>query len=229
MSIAEKLQIVAENQQKVYDAGYLKGKSEGGGTDVFQYATYNSGYTFRNAVFPDNYEANFIMQGFNGVVNMSYFCMNSNVYKAVVEFKEQPTQIATNSMFMQCSNLVEIKFNNTETVIYNGAAMCSLCSALERIEGVLNLSPATNISGMFSKCNALKEVRFAEGSIYKTISFVDNTELSNDTVDSIINGLADLTGQTSQGLTLHGNAYNKLTTEQEATIYSKNWTLAAVA
>ena len=30
MSIAEKLQLVAENNQRVYDAGYAKGKSEGG-------------------------------------------------------------------------------------------------------------------------------------------------------------------------------------------------------
>ena len=29
MSIAEKLQIVAENEQKVFDAGYEKGKAEG--------------------------------------------------------------------------------------------------------------------------------------------------------------------------------------------------------
>lgn len=32
MSIAEKLQIIAENEQKVYNAGYEKGKSEGGGS-----------------------------------------------------------------------------------------------------------------------------------------------------------------------------------------------------
>lgn len=31
MSIAEKLQTIAENEQKVYDAGYNKGKAEGGG------------------------------------------------------------------------------------------------------------------------------------------------------------------------------------------------------
>lgn len=31
MDIAEKLQVIAENEQKIYDAGYAKGKSEGGG------------------------------------------------------------------------------------------------------------------------------------------------------------------------------------------------------
>lgn len=32
MSIAEKLALIAENEQKVYDAGYAVGKAEGGGT-----------------------------------------------------------------------------------------------------------------------------------------------------------------------------------------------------
>ena len=31
MSIAEKLAQIAENEQRVYDAGYEKGKAEGGG------------------------------------------------------------------------------------------------------------------------------------------------------------------------------------------------------
>ena len=39
MSIAEKLTTVAENQQKVYEAGYEKGKAEGGG------GSYDEGYT----------------------------------------------------------------------------------------------------------------------------------------------------------------------------------------
>jgi hypothetical protein len=34
MSIADKLTIIAENEQKVFDAGYEKGKAEGGGGDV---------------------------------------------------------------------------------------------------------------------------------------------------------------------------------------------------
>ena len=32
MSVADKLTTIAENQQKVYDAGYAKGKQEGGNT-----------------------------------------------------------------------------------------------------------------------------------------------------------------------------------------------------
>lgn len=34
MNISEKLAIIAENEQKVYDAGYEKGKAEGGDTEA---------------------------------------------------------------------------------------------------------------------------------------------------------------------------------------------------
>ena len=35
MTTAEKLQQIAENEQKVYNAGYEKGKAEGGGGDSY--------------------------------------------------------------------------------------------------------------------------------------------------------------------------------------------------
>lgn len=38
MSVAEKLTTIAENQQRVYDAGYAKGQAEGGG------GSYDEGY-----------------------------------------------------------------------------------------------------------------------------------------------------------------------------------------
>ena len=40
MSIAEKLQTIAENEQRVYDAGYAKGQAEGGDTT----AAYDEGF-----------------------------------------------------------------------------------------------------------------------------------------------------------------------------------------
>ena len=43
---------------------------------------------------------------------------------------------------------------------------------------------------------------------------------------SIVDGLVDLTGQSSQILSLHVSVKEKLTNEQIAQIISKNWTLA---
>lgn len=74
--------------------------------------------------------------------------------------------------------------------------------------------------------NALEEIRFAEKSIKQNISFANCANLSDLSAQSIIDGLADLTGQTAQTLTVHKTVGEKLTEEQKATITAKNWTLA---
>ena len=100
--------------------------------------------------------------------------------------------------------------------------------ALEIVDGKpLNCSSATvaNRANMFAFCKALKEVRFVANSIKISISFNNCLSLSTDTIQSIIDGLADLTGGTAQTLTLHADVGAKLTDEQKASITAKNWTL----
>lgn len=97
--------------------------------------------------------------------------------------------------------------------------------ALEIIDGTpLNFTSATVISG-FYQCYALKEVRVVANTIKVSFSMQHSDKLSTDTIQSIIDGLADLTGGTAQTLTLHATVGAKLTDEQKATITAKNWTL----
>ena len=104
--------------------------------------------------------------------------------------------------------------------------MLTKVQALEVIDGTpINLSSATNVNNIFSYCAALKEVRFAANTIKISIPFTHCDKLSADTIQSIIDGLADLTGGTAQTLTLHSTVGNKLTDTQKATITAKNWTL----
>ena len=99
--------------------------------------------------------------------------------------------------------------------------------ALKEILGnPLNLSSVTNNTGMFTTCNNLQEVRFVAETIKLSISFAQSPLLSDESIQSIIDGLADMTGQNAQTLTLQGQVKAKLTEEQIATITSKNWTLA---
>lgn len=102
------------------------------------------------------------------------------------------------------------------------------CQALEVIDGTpLDFSSVTTASGlnMFNQCSALKEVRFAENSIKYNFVVSYFSDLSADTIQSIIDGLVDLTGGTAQTLTLHATVGGKLTDEQKATITAKNWEL----
>lgn len=99
--------------------------------------------------------------------------------------------------------------------------------ALKIIDGTpLNFSLINiNTANTFNATYALEEVRFVENSIVRNTGFARCENLSNDTVESIISGLADLTGQTTQTLTLRATVGGKLTDEQKAIITAKNWTL----
>ena len=98
---------------------------------------------------------------------------------------------------------------------------------LKIIDGTpLNLNKAANTTNMFQECYVLEEVRFVEGTIPMSISFSSSPNLSDATRQSIIDGLADLTGGTAQTITFHKDIEAKLSEEQKAQITSKNWTLA---
>ena len=86
-------------------------------------------------------------------------------------------------------------------------------------------SSGTNGASMFYYSPSLEELRIAENSIKVSIGFGHCSLLSDTTIQSIIDGLADLTGGTQQTLTLHSTVGVKLTEEQKATITAKNWEL----
>ena len=78
----------------------------------------------------------------------------------------------------------------------------------------------------FGQCSEIEQIRFVEKSILRNISFSATDKLSDESIQSIINGLAELTGGTAQTLTLNATVGAKLTDTQKATITAKNWTLA---
>lgn len=110
----------------------------------------------------------------------------------------------------------------------NGTHFTSMfenCRALEVIGGVLDLSNGAYFNSMFASCYALREIRFVPLSIKKSNAMNHSSNLSAESIQSIIDGLADLTGKTAQTFTFHKDVGNKLTDAQKATITAKNWTL----
>jgi hypothetical protein len=96
---------------------------------------------------------------------------------------------------------------------------------LRTIRGIFDLSQSTDNAGMFSSANSLENVAFAPLSIKASISFANSLSLSTNSIQSIVDGLADLTGSTAQTLTLHATVGAKLTQTQKDTIAAKNWTV----
>lgn len=64
------------------------------------------------------------------------------------------------------------------------------------------------------------------GEITKDFSLSRCSNLSAESVQSVIDHLADLTGQTTQTLTFHATVGARLTEAQKTSITSRNWTLA---
>ena len=128
-----------------------------------------------------------------------------------------------------CQNCTNLKFIDS---LYTAEStsfimMVSGCVNLIAIYSPLDFSKtssAGNLNSVFKVCESLVTVSFVEGSIPFSLSFAQSPLLSDESIQSIINGLA--TVETAQTLTLHADVKAKLTESQIAQITSKNWNLA---
>lgn len=125
--------------------------------------------------------------------------------------------------FTDSTNLKSIDFVNSTSKVTNFSELFNGKTLLETAKG-LDLSSATNVSNMFLGCSNLKNVTFVENSIKISFNLGDSPLLTDESIQSLINGLATVTSQ--QTLTLHADVKSKLTEEQKNAITSKNWQLA---
>lgn len=257
MNISDKLLNIAENVQKVYEAGQAKG----GDYNTAYNEGYDKGYTEgETAGYGTGYsEGQNSVPNFLGCAKVVQFPSCNVFNKSIVELDLSEKLTALNSFicvteadnkntilehltinhsglpttmqnFMQCiyscrdEVLKKITLNFSTQSVTNFANAFGCLVALEEIDGTpLDLSSATTITNMFNYNNELKEVRFKTLSILTSIRFTVSSLLSAESVQSIIDGLADLTEADAQTITFHSSII--LTDEQKATITSKNWTL----
>lgn len=159
---------------------------------------------------------------------------NDTVEHIIVNGKQDGTVTDIAYMFAMLTGV-----NPTDTTLKHITLMCDFSKAtgygrvfydleaLEIVDGLpLDFSASTANNNVFGGCSTLKEFRVVPFSIKASLSIKSSPLLSPETIQSIIDGLADLTGQTAETLTLHNEVGNKLTEEQKATVTAKNWTLA---
>ena len=101
-----------------------------------------------------------------------------------------------------------------------------MCTKLREVVGEFDFSGCTNVSNCFFRCDLLESVCFKPGTIKLALSFVSSPNLTDETIQNIIDGLADLSGGTAQTLTLHATVGAKLTDAQKAAASAKNWTIS---
>lgn len=138
--------------------------------------------------------------------------------------------ININNMFSLAPNIIpdklktvsfspKININNAQ-LLFNGRG------AIENIIGELDFSfigNANSQNAAFNGCNSLKEIRFTKESIKYNLSFTQSSQLSDESIQSILDGLANVS--TTQTLSLNSAVYAKLTEEQKQSATDKGWTI----
>lgn len=113
-----------------------------------------------------------------------------------------------------------------KAIIAKGPVMLSTFANSPNLHTIAKLivSEATTYNNTFGNATALENITF-EGVIGSTISFASCSKLTDASVQSIIDHLKDLTGQTAQTLTFHATVGGNLAEGQKAAIAARNWTL----
>lgn len=137
-------------------------------------------------------------------------------------------------MFYDCTQLEEITYLDTSKVTDMSCifANCTSLTTLPQLDA--SKLKDIGIDRMFQGCTSLtnfgglKNVgqSFGTSTPSQIISFADSPNLSDESIQNIIDGLYDRTGLTSIArIKFHSTVKNKLTIEQKQQITAKNWRL----
>lgn len=222
--VKKKLKAIAENMPLVYEAG----KAEGGDNPLYYARQLKT--LFIGADFPKDYEL--ILKFKNTPITFDQMFFNANCPEKIKIITEN----LTNSTDFQNAfritsappNLISLDLGDLG-VLKNMFQCFDGQKVLKTVVGKLNLTGCTGeiaTTNMFRNCSSLADIEFAEGTIPVSISFANSPLLSEASVQSIIDGLAELTGNTKQTVTF--NADVVITDGQKATINGKNWSLSQI-
>lgn len=229
MTIAEKLTQIAENEQKVFDAGKSEATNEfwdvftnNGERVNYSYAFYNWSSEYirptRKIIPTDEASAR----------STFYKCPNlKKIEAAYFDFsqKNKGTSEATgySYTFYGCKKLEEIEDIGIEADYqFNHTFECVKLRTIARIGTDEN----TKFSGAFDYASSLENVTF-DGVIGQNINVRWSTKLSKASIENIVSCLSDTaSGKT---LSLSQTAVNNAFTDAEWTALAdtkKNWTIS---
>lgn len=236
MNFAEQLRTIKGNVPKVHQAGYDDGAAAGGGGggdnhydtfwDAYQqngnrtnYACAFAGAGWTDETFNPKYPIAPV--GHSAAESTFYASEITNIPDGLLDF----SQVTYYYMTFRMSKLITSPPLDLSNCTGGEVQwLFAQCPNLKEIK-TLTVSEGVTYTNFVLQCAALEKITFA-GTIGQSLSFADSPLLTNESVQSIIDHLADLTGATAQTLTFHKTVGNKLTQSQKDTISAKNWTLA---
>lgn len=220
MSIAEKLTTIAENERRVYDAGYAAGQATGGGGDTE--AAYNKGFADGKQSGTDEFWDN--LQNYGNRTDYRYafaygahqnvdpkykitaesaegiFCTCPNLESVNWEKFDLSATTSLYAAFIGCFLLTEV---DTELAVANGTAtllnsVFRNCYALQRVKKITAF-PSAVWKQSFENCRSLTSVIF-DGTIGANgLNLQWSTGLDKESITSIINALS---ATTTSGLSI---------------------------
>lgn len=218
MSIAEKLTTIAENVQRVFEAGKEEGFDKGyidglaAGEENGKLAEYDRFWdAYQNSGAKKSYIQAFSARG----------CWTMDIYNPKYPILATSCEsLFTNGTWLT-DTLVPISMTGTLNYAF------SWCTELETIMN-LTVAKGTTYTNTFNGCSKLENITFG-GSIGKNINFADCVKLTNESLVNILEHLYDYAadGDTSTyTCTLETVNLNKLTDTEKAIATEKGWTLA---
>ena len=208
-----------------YERGYAAGYAEG--RDIWNYVRSIAG-AFQNNTFPAG--TNLVLNVPNLSLsvnegNLNYtFRSTTGLESITLKCTTRGVAMNAHGAFSRCYDLKFLDLSEFNTTFGPSTDVFYSCSKLEEIRGEIE-NTTTNWTLWFASCVKLREVRFKANSIKGAFTIAQSPLLSAESVQSIVDGLADMTGGTSYKLTLHADVKAKLTEKQLATIAAKNWTM----
>lgn len=123
--------------------------------------------------------------------------------------------------FEGCVLLESIEGLNT-SLATNTGRMFNGCSSLERLP-LIDMSNVTGGDGMFGGCSSLKEVFFVTESIKCNFALGQSSDLTNESIDSVFEGLAYT--ENARTLYLHSAVILRLQDKHYQMATEKGWTI----
>ena len=219
MNIAEKLQTVAENQQKVYDAGYAAGQSAGGNTDEAYQDGFADGKLAEYDAFWDVLQQKGNRRNYWG----AFASWTDEIFKP----KYPIVATAIKSMFY-LSTITQLPTMDFSGGIYALENTFDYTSVITIEKIIIKADGTQRINQGFTGCRKLVNVSF-EGVIGASISFADCSLLSKASIENVVGVLSNTTTGTTA--TFNKAAVNNAFTTDEwnALVATKpNWTVTLV-
>lgn len=230
MSIAEKLVTIAENEQKIYDAG--KKAEYDNFWDSVQENGNRTNYSFcfaGEAWSLDNFKPKYPLQPTSSQ-NMFAYWGNYGNRSGVADFRGLPIDFskteATTSCFL--NNLFVVAVGEINAI--SAASISTFfdgCRNLHTVEKfILKEDGTTTLNNTFRNCKSLENITF-EGAVGNNIDFQYSPLLTHDSLMSVINHLKDFSGTTTtKTCTLGTTNLAKLADAEKKIATDKGWSLA---